>query len=436
MESDETTIGSAVAAQPAASVVTIRVLFEPERSRARPATPLGSAAFSIGRASEKNQLALKDKRASRRHAVLSALGPSSARLEDLSTNGTFVNGERVDGAREVVDGDLIRIGDSFLLIRVMTTHPPRDASIPELLGGHASMRLLRYTITQVAPSDAKVLIIGETGTGKELVARAIHERSRRPGRFVAVNCAAIPESLAESQLFGHVAGAFTGARAEHVGFVRAADGGTLFLDEIGELSPTLQPKLLRALEERQVTPVGSTDSVSVDLRLIAATHRELLEEVDAGRFRGDLYARVAGYLMHTTPLRDRKEDILPLLREVLSDDAPPLAPDLVEALLMYRFRFNVRELKELATQLSIDGAGSPALTLAMVERRLEPHARQAPTPPRAAEKKRVKLPPPTEAQLRALVSEHGRNVSRIARELGRSRRQVLRYLERFGIEGD
>ncbi len=253
-----------------------------------------------------------------------------------------------------------------------------------------------------------------------------------------MNCGAIPESLAESQLFGHVAGAFTGARNAHVGFMRAADGGTLFLDEIGELSPTLQPKLLRALEERRVTPVGSTESVPVDIRLVAATHRELLDEVDAGRFRGDLYARIAGYLVHTVPLRKRREDILPLLYEALPADAPPLGADLVEALLLHRFRFNVRELKEIVTQLAIDGVGAPKLTRAMIAHRLERHTTSEP-PPAPTESSRPpppseeKRPIPSREELEALVAVHGGNVSRIARELRRSRRQIYRYLDRYGI---
>ncbi|MCB9592585.1 MAG: sigma 54-interacting transcriptional regulator [Sandaracinaceae bacterium] len=433
MESDETTIGGSEAAAPATTMVTLRVLYEPEHDRPRPAVPLGEDRFAVGRSRSVTQLTLKDPRASRRHAVFMALGPESARVEDVSSNGTFVNGERIEGAAQVGDGDLVRVGDSFLLVRVASTQPVRDARITALTGMHDSMRALRHTIMSVAPTEAKVLVIGETGTGKELVARAIHEHSRRRGRFVAVNCGAIPESLAESQLFGHVAGAFTGARSAHVGFMRAADGGTLFLDEIGELSPILQPKLLRALEEQRVTPVGSTEAVPVDIRLVAATHRELLEEVDAGRFRGDLYARIAGYLVHTVPLRRRPEDVLPLLRHTLPEGSPPLSPDLVEALLLHRFRFNVRELKEIVTQLAIDGAGAPKLTRQMIAHRLEHHTASEPPPPRAAPASEDKRPIPSRDELSALVDKHGGNVSRIARELRRSRRQIYRYLERYGI---
>ncbi|HHH29430.1 MAG TPA: FHA domain-containing protein [Polyangiaceae bacterium] len=438
MDSDETTIGETLRAEAPARILTVRVLFEPEATAARPSTPIGRGLFAIGRSRGQSQLCLKDPRASRCHATLQVTHELTARINDRSRHGTFVNGRRIEGSAELSDGDIVRLGDSLLLVRAASTAPAKDADIGSLDGISDAMSALRHTVAQVAPTDAKVLIQGETGTGKELVARAIHARSGRRGRFVAVNCAAIPESLAESQLFGHSQGAFTGAAKAQPGFMRAADGGTLFLDEVGELSQMLQPKLLRALEQREVTPVGCTEPVKVDIRLVAATHRALLQDVDAGRFRGDLYARVAGYLVRTPPLRERPEDVLPLLRRALGEGAAPLCADLVEALLLHRFRFNVRELNELATQLTIDGAGASRLTLEMVAGRLEPRDRDAGTraderadePAKPAEKK----PAPTEPELRRLVELHGGNVSRIARELGRSRRQVHRYLRKHGIQ--
>jgi DNA-binding NtrC family response regulator len=416
--------------------LTVRVLFEGERGVVhRPPLPLGDAPLAVGRQVAEG-IALRDPRASRRHAVLTKVR-GRAIVEDFSSNGTFVNGHRIEGETPLVDGDVVRLGDSFLLVRVTPT-VGEDADIPSLFGRHPAMRELRRTIEAVAPTDAKVLVVGESGTGKELVARAIHERSGREGPFVAVNCGAIAESLAESQLFGHAAGAFTGAQGAHPGLVRAAHGGTLFLDEIGELSPVLQPKLLRALEERKVVPVGRVEPIDVDVRLIAATHRDLLRDVDEGRFRGDLYARVAGYVIHTLPLRDRREDLLPLLARFLGEEAPPLAPDLVEALLLHPFRFNVRELKELATQLRIDGAGRTELSLALVERRLgqtgvpAPAALERPAPPPV----RPREPPPSREVVEALLREHGGNISQVARALGRSRRQVYRYLESWGVPTD
>ncbi len=428
--------------------VSVRVLFEAERGPVTtPAIPVSGEPLPIGRQIVERGVQLRDPRASRRHAILHPTRGPGVMLEDVSSNGTFVNGDRVRGTVPLEDGDLIRIGDSFLIVR-WSPAELGDAEVPEIEGRHPAMRALRRTIFSVAPTDAKVLVVGESGTGKELVARAIHERSGRPGPFIAVNCGAIPESLAESQLFGHVAGAFTGAQGSHVGFVRAADGGTLFLDEIGELSLVLQPKLLRALEERAVVPVGRTEPTSVDVRLVAATNRDLLHEVDAGRFRGDLYARVAGYVIHTLPLRDRREDILPLLMRFLGTDAPRPAPDLAGALLLHAFRFNVRELKEIATQLRIDGAGLRELPHSLVERRLGASASQPMSgvrPVLEREQGRERLPPPppkpkepapSKEIVDALMHEYGANISQVARALGRSRRQVYRYLELWGLSID
>ncbi len=444
MASDaETTMRPAAAEKILGPIVHLKPLFEPGTGRSRPALPLGRKAFPIGRSIEGVGLTLRDPLASRLHAILHPIeGTTRVTVEDRSSNGTFVNGGRVHGSRELRDNDLIRIGGSFLLIRHASPLPEDDPPIPELVGNHPDMRALRRTIHSVSPTDAKVLILGESGTGKELVARAIHERSGRAGRFVAVNCGAIPEALAESQLFGHVPGAFTGAQGPHEGFMRAAEGGTLFLDEIGELSNTLQPKLLRALEESMVVPVGSTSPVSLDVRLVCATHRDLIAEVDAGNFRGDLYARIAGYLMATKPLRERREDILPLLRTFLGPEMPPPSADLVEALLLHPFRFNVRELKEIATQLRIDGAGLEELPLSLIELRLEHSRPEIHVPPDLSRGRvssrpppsRSKSPPPERAEVERLLEAHDGNVSRVARALGRSRRQVYRYIEQYGID--
>jgi DNA-binding NtrC family response regulator len=184
--------------------------------------------------------------------------------------------------------------------------------------------------------------------------------------------------------------------------------------------------------------VGSTEPVSVEVRLVAATNRDLLAEVDADRFRGDLYARLAGYLVHTLPLRERREDILPLLMRFLGEDAPPPSPDLVEALLLHPFRFNVRELKEIATQLRIDGAGLSELPLSLIEHRLERPSAQPPAPagPPKREPAPPKPAPPSREEVEALLAEHGGNISRVARALGRSRRQVYRYLDQWGLSPD
>lgn len=439
-ERDDITVRSIAREERPSHTSSVRILFEAERGPVQlPAILLGSEPMTVGRQVTERGIVVRDPRVSRRHAVFHRTKAGGVRLEDTSSNGTFVNGVRVREAVVLEDGDLVRVGDSFLVVRSAPASGG-DADVPAIMGRHPAMRTLRRTIAAVAPTDAKVLIVGESGTGKELVAHAIHEHSGRPGPFIAVNCGAIPESLAESQLFGHVAGAFTGAQAAHDGFVRAANGGTLFLDEIGELSPVLQPKLLRALEEGKVVPVGRTEPIDVDVRLVAATNRDLLSDVDEGRFRGDLYARLVGYVIHTVPLRERREDVLPLLESFLGPDAPAPSPDLAEALLLHPFRFNVRELKELATQLRIDGAGMSELPLSLVQRRLEPPMSTAASRVTArmptVSAKDSQQPAPTREQVDALMREHRANISQVARALGRSRRQVYRYLELWDLSLD
>lgn len=231
----------------------------------------------------------------------------------------------------------------------------------ELVGRSQALSMVRQLIADVAPTEVTVLILGETGTGKELVARAIHRASRRArGRFVAVNCAAIPESLLEAELFGYVKGAFTGAEARREGKLVAASGGTLFLDEVGELPLALQPKLLRALEEKEVTPLGSDRPVAVDVRLVAATNRDLESLVKEGRFRPDLYFRLNVVPIKLAPLRERREDIEPLVQYLLpriaSRHGKPIRdvePELYAWLSAQDWPGNVRELENTLERLVV-----------------------------------------------------------------------------------
>jgi two-component system response regulator HydG len=223
----------------------------------------------------------------------------------------------------------------------------------ELLGDSAAMRGVRALLERIADSDASVLITGESGTGKEVVARALHRQSRRAQQpFVAVNCAAMPEALLESELFGHVRGAFTDARVPRRGLFLEANGGTLLLDEIGDLPLALQPKLLRALQERAVRPVGGDREVAVDVRLLAATNRDLESAMDEGRFRDDLYFRINVIHVALPPLRGRGSDVLLLAQHFLADCAARaakhvtgLSPAAAERLLAYTWPGNVRELQ-------------------------------------------------------------------------------------------
>ncbi len=238
-------------------------------------------------------------------------------------------------------------------VRELEARVARDPGFRGLLGKSEAMRRVFSLIEKVAPADGSVLIQGETGTGKELVARAVHEASpRREGPFVAVNCASIPEGLLESELFGHEKGAFTGAVRAKRGLFVEADGGTLFLDEIGEMPPGIQAKLLRALQERRVRPVGGNEFHRFDVRVIAATNRNLLEAVRAGRFREDIYYRIATFPIDLPPLRERREDI-PLLvqtfraRHAAEGRDVSFSPEVLRAFLDYGWPGNVRELENV-----------------------------------------------------------------------------------------
>jgi DNA-binding NtrC family response regulator len=228
-----------------------------------------------------------------------------------------------------------------------------DDRLDDLVGESGAIRQVRDLVRRIAPGDATVLVTGESGTGKEVVARTLHRASERAGGpFVAVNCAALPENLLESELFGHVRGAFTDARASRPGLFAQASGGTLFLDEIGEIPLPMQPKLLRVLEERRVRPVGGDREIEVDVRIIAATNRDLRALADEGRFREDLYFRLAVMEIDLPPLRARGHDVLLIAqRELLrraaraSKDVRGFSPEAARLLLAYSWPGNVRELQ-------------------------------------------------------------------------------------------
>lgn len=251
-----------------------------------------------------------------------------------------------------------------ILDEIHSQHRPLPKSNPwptstRLIGDSADMHAVRQLVEQVAPSAATVLIQGESGTGKEVVARQIHERSGRKGPFIAVNCGAIPEQLLESELFGHERGAFTGAVSARAGRFEQAAGGTFFLDEIGDMPSVMQVKLLRVLEERCIERVGGTQSIAVDVRLIAATHRDLAERIAAGKFREDLFYRLSVFPIDIPPLRERPADVAPLVEEFVmrQRDAQSfglqIADDAMQLLTNYAWPGNVRELGNLIERLIV-----------------------------------------------------------------------------------
>lgn len=325
--------------------------------------PFGMAAIRMGRGDDCDCV-LPGAEVSRYHAEIAPEGGLTV-LRDLnSTNGVHHCGRRVSHAF-LKRQDVIRLGEWVgIVCAVPRGLEPRVEQVAGLYAGH-DLRAILANAEQVAYSDLPLILRGESGTGKEMVARFIHERSGRSGPFVAVNCAALPESLAEAELFGHSRGAFTGADKARPGYIRAADGGTLLLDEISDLPLAIQAKLLRVLEDSTVTPLGESHPVRVDLRVIAAGQKSLAALVSAGKFRGDLYARLNGLELALPPLRERREEVPyifgAVLREHTPGYAPLLQPQLVERLCLYDWPFNVRELVQVTRRIAALHGGSPAL---------------------------------------------------------------------------
>ena len=300
---------------------------------------------------------------------------------------------------------------------------PAPRELPSwLVSESRAMRRVLETAAVVAPSNAPVLILGESGTGKEVVARMIHAWSpRAAGPLVAANCAGLPESLIESELFGHTKGAFTGASQARQGVFRAAHGGTLFLDEIGELPLHLQPKLLRALESGQITPVGSDTPVQVDTRLVAATNRDLAKAVDEGRFRDDLYYRINVIELIVPPLAHRQDDLLPLARRFATEFAGApvrLSPQAIQCLLAYQWPGNVRELRNAIQRSCLLCRGDVILP-----EHLPPKVAALASAGEAASAGR--LSQVERAAILATLEECGGNRTQAAKKLGISRRSLI-----------
>jgi transcriptional regulator with PAS, ATPase and Fis domain len=359
-------------------------------------------------------------------------------LEDAgSKNGTFVNGERVDRT-ELEPGDLVVLGHTLWRFVEVVTPSDKDQRVTELVPPLSSFATLSPSLgrhfedaVRIAGAPVTVLIEGQTGTGKEVVARALHELSDRPGPFVAVNCGAIPASLIESELFGYGKGAFSGAVEDRPGLIRAADRGTLFLDEVGELSPPAQVALLRVLQEKEVLPLGTTRPISVDVRVVAATHQSIDVLREKGEFRADLKARLCGFRMALPPLAQRKEDLGALIGTLLTriDQAASgrvcFTPAAACALFTYSWPANVRELEQaLRAALALSRSGVIDLEHLPVEVR---EARAEP----AGDDGRLSGDD-LEQKLDALLRRHKGNIAAVARALNTSRAQVHRLCKRFG----
>ncbi|MDC0746747.1 sigma 54-interacting transcriptional regulator [Polyangium mundeleinium] len=379
-----------------------------------------------------------DRRMSSTHARLGKLLQRWVLDDAKSKNGTFVNGIRTT-RDELEDGDLIELGQTFFLYREALPCDPNDPPVldrtalrpaaPGLATVLPQLHRVFERLVPIARSTISVILEGETGTGKEVMARALHALSGRPGDFVAVNCGALPKDLVEAELFGHKKGAFSGATEDRLGLVRSADRGTLFLDEIGDLPAPAQAALLRTLQEREVRPIGGTRSIAVDLRVIAATHRSLERMVAAGAFRADLWNRLAGHKVELPPLRARREDLGLLAGAILARLPPDQAariqihPRAARAMLRHDWPGNVRELEKcLGTAVVLAGEGG------VVELEHLPPAVQRALEGLTAEEAALR------DELIALLKEQGGNITAVAKAMGKARMQVQRWLKRFGID--
>ena len=406
-------------------------------------------------------LPLNDPLVSGQHAELT-LDEHGYRLRDLdSKNGTFVGGLRVKEVW-VAPGATITVGGTKLLFEPLEASVEVALSADERCGGmygrSIAMRALFAKIGKLAATDATVLVTGETGTGKELVAEALHDRSARAsGPLVVLDCGSIPATLVESELFGHERGAFTGAISSRAGAFERAHGGTIFLDELGELPLELQAKLLRVLERREVRRVGGQKTIPLDLRVVAATNRDLTVEVTRGRFREDLFYRLAVARVHVPPLRDRREDI-PLLvahfLETLPGGGPPsLKPETMDLMMKHDWPGNVRELRNVVERAALLAEVPSALGKVEAEP-VAPSPSPSPSTPPAPEggpgtsryevAVDVAIPFKTAKQdvvedferryIKALLEAHDGNISAAARATGIDRMSIHKILNRLGLE--
>ncbi len=384
------------------------------------------------------RIGVPDPRMSAAHARLQRVLGSWVLADTGSKNGTYCDGRRVERT-PLADGAILELGHTLFIFREAlpatgpdVLGPPAKEEAPPgfstlLPGLAAEMARLR----RVAASRIPLLLQGETGTGKEVIARAIHAISGRKGPFLPINCGAIASTLVESELFGHRKGAFTGATDDHPGLFLSADSGTLLLDEVGDLPPPAQAAMLRVLQEEEVRAVGSERAVKVDVRVLAATHRDLDALAGEQRFRSDLLARLSGYRCTLAPLRERREDFGLLAAALLERSEAPAVTFSVEAaraLLRHRWPLNVRELEKCLAGALVLAAGGQV------------EVEHLPDPVRAS----ADLPPPAppaggpdaarREELIALLRDHRGNVTAVARSLGKARTQVQRWLRRFRVD--
>ena len=395
-----------------------------------------------------NDLVLDERTVSRHHFEIVYTDKGYLLLDLASTNGTFLDGRRVERAY-LPSGAAIKVGSSTLSFapvnEEISVEPEREAELGGMLGHSVKMRQIFGLIKKIAPMDVSVIVEGETGTGKELAARAIHELSpRRKEPFLVVDCGAIPPNLIESEFFGHEKGAFTGASAARPGVFERANGGTIFLDEIGELRLDLQPKLLRVLENGEVRRIGANELVQVDVRVIAATNRDLVKEAAEGNFREDLYFRLSVINIQMPPLRQRGEDIVHLVRSYLGSPdivgkhgRKRLSAEAMALLKSYAWPGNVRELINVLSHV-LTFADGELVGVEHLPARLRGHEQSAPLPFNEhlsfKEAKDQVLAHFEREYLDSLLKRCSGNVSQAARESGLHRKSIERLVKKHGLD--
>jgi two-component system, NtrC family, response regulator AtoC len=392
----------------------------------------------VGRGAEAG-IDAADSRASRRHAIIRRRGEVVFVADLGSRNGTAV-GERTLKSAELAlsSGDVIRIG-AFEIIVASATPQRSDAGAREggaggdVVVADPEVERVYRLAKKAARTNTTVLVLGETGSGKEVLAQWIHaESSRAAGPFHRINCGAIPEGLLESELFGHEKGAFTGADRRKTGYFEAASGGTLLLDEVGELSPSAQVKLLNVLETRSITRLGDTAPRTIDVRVVAATHRDLAAEVKSGRFRADLFYRVSSFTLRLPPLRERLPEIAALAHNfarsfaaAAGDPAPSLSKEALSLLLKHPFPGNVRELRNIIEHAMVLAEGASVL--------LPEHLPDDLTASRRADRvgMRGQIAELERKAIQEALAASGNNQTRAAERLGISRRALVYKLARM-----
>lgn len=419
---------------------------------------LNKPTLKIGKR-EDNDLVVDEKTVSRNHLVIEQK-ENSYLLKDLeSTNGTFINDIRVKEAY-LSPGDIIRIGNvqiEFIAFdEKIQIEPSTRQDFGPLIGRSRKMRQIFSILEKISPTNATVIVEGETGTGKELVAKAVHLYSPRKNKpFIVFDCSAVAENLIESELFGHVKGSFTGAVNTRKGAFEEANGGTIFLDEIGELSLDLQPKLLRALEQREIKKVGANEALPIDVRVICATNRNLKKEVTEGRFREDLYYRLSVVKIYLPPLRERPDDISFLIERFLangkfnqqSDGALKVTrveDDALKMLTRYQWPGNVRELVNILERIvpMVDGSSIAGKDVSYIFQEMEREDEEATErmsvdmglPFKEAKQKIVEQF--EKDYLSSLLRRNHYNISKTAREAGVDRKHIRNLLKKYGIIGD